>query len=532
MQGKGTRIRIWMLTLAVVLSLAYCGSARGDAPVLSAGERRALKKDIEVLEKQARPFTELFSKTIRLVMPSVVSISTTKKVRVRERLLRPDNFFGPFGSPFRERPRSEPRRPREREFKRSGLGSGFVIDARRGYVVTNYHVVEGVEAENIKLTFYDGRAITAEKVFRDQKTEVAVIKIPTDGLVALEWGDSKNLDVGQWVIAIGSPMGFGNTATSGIISATGTKGRVFGGGRRGSLRVIRNLYAIEDYIQTDTAINPGNSGGPLVTLTGKVIGINTLIVSSSGASAGLGFAVPERLAKPVVEALIEHGRVVRGHLGVSITEPGLVDDDIAWELFEMRTADEVLNTYRIRKDDKGVVVARVLEGGPADEAGIEKGDVITALDGTPVEDMDALRETVAAAEPGTNMKVTLMRKGRTKSVTVTLGEQPGDATMWVLGKGRSQTIEDLGLKVQTLTPEVAAALGYPEGLKGAVITEVRPESPAARGGLQPNDVVVGVGRKSVGSAEEFKEAAGRVGDRGIALRIKRGDDTIFVPLKP
>jgi len=530
MRMKGTSICIWVLSLTMVFGFATCNAEQNDPPI-SAKDRAALQSEIEKLNAQVQPFTELFSKTIQLVMPSVISISTIKKITVQEQPMMPEGFSDPFGFRFRESPfRRSP--PRQREFKRSGLGSGFVINAEKGYVVTNFHVVAGVEAEDIKLTFHDGREVTAEKVYRDQKTEVAVIKIPADGLVALEWGDSKNLEVGQWVIAIGSPMGFGNSATTGIISATSTKDRVFGGGRRGSLRVIQNLYAIEDYIQTDTAINPGNSGGPLVTLTGKVVGINTLIVSSSGASAGLGFAVPERIAKTVANELIDQGRVTRGHLGVSITEPGLIDDEAAWKLFNMRNADDVLDKFHIKKDDKGVVVADVLEGGPADQAKIEVGDVILALDDTPTDNMDTLREIVADSKPGTRIKIHLTRKGRKKTVTVTLGQQPGDARAWAAAQGPSRTLDELGLSVQTLTPEVAMGLGYPENLKGVVVTDVAPDSPATRAKLQPNDVIVGVGRQSVKTAEEFTEAVGRAGERGIALRIKRGDETMFVPLKP
>ena len=213
MKRNAKRILIWLLGVTVVFSLAYCG-AEEVAPPMTPEQRNALSEEVEQLNTQVAPFANLFSKTLELVTPSVVSISTTKKIQVTEQPGSPEELFGPFGFGLPRSPRQS--QPRKREFERSGLGSGFVIDADKGYVVTNYHVVDGVDAEDIKVTFADGREVTANNVFRDQKTEVALISIPAEGLVALEWGDSDALKAGQWVIAIGSPMGFGNTATTGI----------------------------------------------------------------------------------------------------------------------------------------------------------------------------------------------------------------------------------------------------------------------------------------------------------------------------
>ena len=524
--NPGTRITLWTASLAALLAVMLAFPAP-SALGLTSAERADLEKDIERLNKEVQPFTELFSKTIQMVMPSVVSISTTKKVTVPGLSLGPDMPFDQF--PFRFRmPQGE-----EQEREVTGLGSGFVIDAENGYVVTNYHVVDDVEAKDIKIALDDGRELVAESVLKDQKTEVAIIKVEPDGLVGLEWGDSNDIEVGQWVIAIGSPMGFGNTATTGIISAVSTKGRVFGGGRRTDLRVIQNPYAVEDYIQTDTAINPGNSGGPLITLTGKVIGINTLIVSRSGASAGLGFAVPERIGRPVVDALVRHGRVVRGHLGVSIINPADITDASAGELFGMDTADEVLRKYKLEPDAEGVVIAQMLPGGPADEADIRVGDLIVKIGDTPTPDVDTLRDLVAATAPGTKVAVALLREGERETLDVTIGEQPSDASAWAMGgPGESANETRLGLSVQSLTPDVAEALGYPRGLQGVVITEVRPDSPAAAAKLRVNDVVVGVGRTDVSNVGEFLAAVGKMGPRGAALRIKRGDQTMFVPVRP
>ena len=396
---KSTRLAMVLGALLLAASGPVCwGAEAASAP--SEKERQALAKEVEQLREQARPFTDLFVKTIELALPSVVSITTTRTVRVET----PSPEW-PMPFPF-ENPNApnRPPRPRQRERGESvtGLGSGFVVDAAKGFVVTNAHVVRDVKPEHIKLTFQDGREVTAEKVLVDPRTDVAVIKIPADHLVALQWAGPEEIKRGQWVIAVGSPMGFGGSVTAGIISAPSTRHRFFGGGQPGEFRANPgDPYAVEDYIQTDAAINPGNSGGPLLSLDGKVIGINTLIVSSTFSSAGLGFAVPQRLARPVVEALIQNGRVVRGHLGVAIIEPSKIDDEAAWDLFRMRNADEVFNKYHLRKDDQGCVVEEVMPGGPADKAGIQEGDLIRAVGGTPTLDVDRLREVVAATPPGT-----------------------------------------------------------------------------------------------------------------------------------
>jgi len=527
MSGRKEMLRALCLVLGLSLLVGGVG--------LGAPDREKLKQDLERLSVECRPFTDLFSKTIQLVMPSVASISTHRKVKIRVPEFGPEDFFD-LPDPFwfwerRPRERQWPR-PREREFETTGLGSGFVIDAQRGYVVTNAHVVSEVKAEDIQLTFPDGTQLTAQKVLRDPKTDVAVIKVEPKNLVAVEWGNSEDLQIGEWVIAIGSPMGFGNTVTAGIISATSTKNRVIVGGKRLPLRAIRNPYAYEDYIQTDAAINPGNSGGPLVTLGGKVIGLNTLIISSTRAFAGLGFAVPERIARPVVETLIEKGRVVRGHLGVSIINPEQVDDDAAWELFQMRTAEEVFDRFRIKKDDKGALVAGVVPGGPAEKAGIEQGDLILAVDHTPTPDVDTLRDLIAATPPGTKVTITLLRRGRKRKVSVELGEQPEGEVAVATLPGRAFTSEELGLTVQTLTSDLADALGYPSDLEGVVITNVASGSPADKAGLQRNDVILQVGRKQVTSVDDFQEAVKDVGPEGVALLIRRGEETRFISVRP
>ena len=510
--------------LLAVLGPVCCSAETASAPAEK--ERQALAKDVEQLREQARPFTDLFVKTIELALPSVVSITTTRTVRVEAPSEWPLPF--PFENP--NVPRS-PARPRQREHGESvtGLGSGFVVDAVKGFVVTNAHVVRDVKPENIKLTFQDGREVTAEKVLVDSRTDVAVIQIPADHLVALQWAGPEEIKRGQWVIAVGSPMGFGGSVTTGIISAPSTRHRFFNGGQPGAFTANpQDPYAVEDYIQTDAAINPGNSGGPLLSLDGKVIGINTLIVSSTFSSAGLGFAVPQRLARPVVETLIQNGHVVRGHLGVAIVEPSKIDDQAAWDLFKMRNADEVFNKFHLRKDDKGCVVEDVMPGGPADKAGIQEGDLLRAVGATPTLDVDRLREVVASTPPGTEVEVSLVRAGREQKITVTIGEQPTGEKNWAEEGPESSTSEDLGLAVQELTPELADALNYAEDLKGLIVTDVTADGPAAkaRPPVQRNDVILEVNGAAVKNIEEFDAAIRKAKSdkkENIALFVQRGE---------
>ena len=520
--------KLWIATVFLLLA-SVAGTALRDA---SAGDRAQLKREVQRLHRETQGFQDLFRKSIELVMPSVVSISTTRTVRAPALGGRGFEMPMPTPNPFSPFERRRPSPPSTREYKTPGLGSGFVIRAD-GYIVTNYHVVEDTKAEDIKVIFNDGREFTAENVTRDANTEVAVIKIAAKGLLPLDWGDSRKLRAGDWVIAIGSPLGFGSTATTGIVSATSTKDRVIAAGERHDLAVIRRRtgYAIEDYVQTDAAINPGNSGGPLVTLTGEVVGINTLIVSSTRTSAGLGFAVPQKIAQKVVNELISRGRVVRGHLGVSIIAPADINDKAAWELFQMRNADEVLNTYRIRKDDKGTLVASLLSAAPAEKAGIEVGDLITAVGNTPVPDTDTLRQIIAARQPGTKLTITVMRKGREKKISVLLGEQPA-ASVAEAAAGNTFNQADLGATVQTLTPDVAAALGYERALPGVVVTDVDPNSAAARAGLQVNDVIQNVNRTPVRNVKEFEAAMRALDKKGAALRVKRGDTTQYLSVSP
>ncbi|HET6583589.1 MAG TPA: trypsin-like peptidase domain-containing protein, partial [Nannocystaceae bacterium] len=319
-----------------------------------------------------------FKQAIARVGPSVVSIYSTKTV-VRPAMPFGGLFGEPFGGPFGGAPG---------EFQQQGLGSGFVID-RDGHVLTNDHVVSGAQEIRVKLA--DGRERLATVVGTDPSTDLALLKIDGEGLAPLELGASETLEVGDWVLAIGSPFGLSQTVSAGIVSAVG--------------RANMGITDYEDFIQTDAAVNPGNSGGPLVDLGGRVVGINTAIASSNGANNGVAFAVPIDLAKSIVEQLRTKGKVSRGQLGVVISELG----------------PELAKTFDY--EGKGVLVQDVKPNSPAAKAGLEDGDIVVALDGKPTEDAARFRMQIARTAPGTSVKLDVRRHGATKTITVELGER-------------------------------------------------------------------------------------------------------------
>jgi serine protease Do len=522
--------------VAAAVLAAACFGAPAAQP-----DRQQLARELQELNNQAKPFTQLFQKVIDVVAPSVVSVTTVRTVKMSQQSplddFNPFGPFGPFGTPDRDgkTPRRNAPQPRDREFKSPGLGSGFVVDAKNGWVVTNNHVVADVKAEDVKVIFGDGREVVAEKVFADPRTDVAVIKIKPENLVEIAWAGPDEIQRGEWVIAIGSPMGFGSTFTAGIVSAPSTRNRILGGGRLRDLHANQDPYAIEDYIQTDAAINPGNSGGPLVNLSGKVIGINTLIVTPSMANAGLGFAVPVRLARPTVDTLIATGRVVRGHLGVQIASPADIDDQAAWDLFRLRNSDEVLNKFRLKKDDKGVIVVDVKPNGPADKAGLKQGDLILSVNKTPTPDTESLRGVVAKAAPNSSVDLLIMREGREKTLTAKLGEQPtGTEVAWAdKGRDKSSGVSaEVGLTVQTLTPDIAEGLGLPQDLKGVIVVDVAADGPAGQAGIEANDVITRVGKQEVKSLAEFQDAMKKVPPQGVVFLLRRGGESKFVSVKP
>jgi serine protease Do len=434
---------------------------------------------------------ENFSQLAEVAKPAVVNIRTEKTVQGGGKVFR--HFFGnPFGGrerdpfkdffgPFEEGPM--------KEFKQRSLGSGFIID-QEGFIVTNNHVVEG--ADQIKVRLANEEEYDATVVGRDPKTDLALIKIEgAKDLVPLPVGDSDAQEVGTWVVAIGSPFGLEQTVTAGIVSA---KGRIIGSG------------PYDDFVQTDASINPGNSGGPLINMNGEVIGINTAIVASG---QGIGFAIPINMAKDIIAQLKSKGEVTRGWMGVGI-------QDLTPELAEY---------YKV-KGETGVLVTQIFEGDPADKAGIKANDIITAVNGEPVTSSRELSRRIAALGVGQKAKITIMRDGREKTVTVETAKRQDEQT---LASKETENDDKLGLSLQSLEPEIAARLGYDEAEKGVLVTGVEGGSKADKAGVQQGDLVKEINRKPVTGMDDFRKQLNQVkkGDP-IMLLLKRGQSGFIV----
>lgn len=446
-------------------------------------------------------FSKKFEDVAAQYSPLVVSIMSEKVVRQPEMSGNQwpfdDDFFRRFfGTPPRGRQREGDRRAR-------GLGSGVIISSD-GYIVTNNHVVR--DADEVTVSLQNGKKYDAEIVGNDRDTDIAVLKIDAGALQYARWGNSENLRIGQWVLAIGNPFELMNSVTAGIVSALG-RSNVMGGA----------MY--ENFIQTDAAINPGNSGGALVTINGELIGINTAIYSNSGGYMGIGFAVPASMAKRVTEALIRDGKVKRGYLGLY---GGNVDENFVKALG--------------LKNSKGAVVNQVLEDSPADNAGIEDGDVIIELNGEVIESFDDLRIKVAWIPPGTQIPVKIIREGRERTVYVTLKERPGEDEEEEGEESQEELNTKLGFQITDLTPELERRLGY-EGEEGVVVTNVARNSAASDAGLQVRDLIIEVDKKQVSSASEFRRYLEITRSDVILLRVRTNQDDrafyrfIAIPVK-
>lgn len=407
---------------------------------------------------------------------------------------------GPFGNPFGGPDPFEQFRhffgQIPRQYKEHGLGSGVIVSPD-GYILTNNHVVG--RADEIHVTLMDKREFTAKVVGKDPKTDLALIKIDTkQPLPYASLGNSNKAEVGDWVLAIGSPFGFNLTVTSGIISA---KGRALGGN-------------YDNFIQTDASINPGNSGGPLFDTQGQVIGINTAIYSSTGSNAGIGFAIPIDLAKNVMEQLKQHGRVVRGWLGVEIQE---VTPDLA-------------KSFGLA-EPTGALVAGVDKTGPAAKAGIERGDIIVKFGSDVVHDEHELPELVAQTPIGKKVPVELIRGRKHMAIEVTVAELKEQQVASEEGAGTPGS--NWGLTVQDLTPEIARQIGVPI-TKGVVIRGVKPDSPAQEAGLQPGDLILEVDHQKVATADDFATLAksAQKDNKSALLLVQRGDSTLYTVINP
>lgn len=469
--------------------LLICGAiALAGLSTASAGKPKNAQDETASSERstpRGPHSTQGFAPVVKKVLPSVVKVNTTTKGRQVDLRSSPDMAEGPFRWFFG--PQFGGRMPMERweAPPQRGLGSGVIV-SKDGYILTNNHVVEN--ADEVKVTLHDGKEMTAKVVGRDPHTDVAVIKVDERNLPALEFANSDDLEVGDVVLAIGNPFGIGQTVTSGIVSGKG----------RGNIGLD-----YEDFIQTDAAINPGNSGGALVDADGRLVGLNTAILSRTGGNQGIGFAIPVNLAQHVMDNLIKDGRVTRGYIGAMIQD---VTPALAKE-------------FRV-KEQQGVLVGEVKAGGPAAKAGLEAGDIITELNGRKVEDSRTLRLRVAETAPGTSVAMKVLREGETKTIRVTIKELPGQE---LLAKNEKSAASDdgvlNGVTVADVDSQARRQTDLPRNIKGALITEVSPSSPAAEAGLRPGDVITEINRQPVRSADEAVKLTETAKDKTTLLRV-------------
>jgi serine protease Do len=442
-------------------------------------------------------FTTSFAPVVKRVAQSVVKVNVETKSKTiqggqspfgsgNEDMLR--RFFGNqfnFGDGEQGRQQRTFKTPRE-----YGLGSGVIV-SKDGYILTNNHVVDG--ADTIRVTLNDGREFTAKVIGHDPKSDVAVVKIDAKDLPFITIADSDKIEVGDLCLAIGNPFGIGQTVTMGIVSATG----------RGSVGVGTEY---EDFIQTDAAINPGNSGGALVDAEGRLVGINTAILSRSGGNQGIGFAVPINLARTVMESLVTNGKVVRGYAGVSIQDvtPMLADQ------FKLN-------------GQHGALVGDVMPKSPAEKAGLKSGDIIVGFNNKPVVDSRHLKLQVAETAPGSTVPVKILREGREQSVNLTVKELPGTEEIAKAGDKNDSSNDALnGVTVSDLDPAAKGQLKLPQNIKGAVVTQVEQDSPAYDAGLRPGDVIEEINRKAVQTADEAVKLTENMKEKKILLKIWSG----------
>ena len=448
-----------------------------------------------VVDGMRTSYADIVEKT----SPAVVNIISDIKVQQAN---SPDgNFLDQFPLQIPQMPQQQQRPQIER-----GVGSGVIVSAD-GTILTNNHVV--ADATKITVDLNNGKSYEAKVIGTDPPSDLAVLKIEAEGLPFLTLGNSDNVRVGDIVLAIGNPLGIGQTVTAGIISAKGRRTGISDG-------------SFEDFLQTDAPINRGNSGGALVNLSGELIGINSQILAggASGGNIGIGFSIPANMAKVVMEQLVQNGKVRRGMLGINIQN---INEDLA----------KGLNL----KDTKGVLVSNVRTGSAADKAGIKRGDVITAINGETVEDSNVLRNKVAGTLPGNEIKIKFTRDGSEQEVSAVLDELTveGAKSENPQNKNDEQNPTSdgkLGLTLQPLTPEITKQLEIPEDTKGLVVAQTDPNGAAAQTGIRRGDVILEINREQVSTLDEAKSALEKSGDNAILLLISRRGQTSFLTVKP
>jgi serine protease Do len=428
-----------------------------------------------------------YADVVNRVAPAVVTVRSERRVRVPEQF----PFMGLllFGNA----------QPQPHDRLEHGLGSGVIVSVD-GYILTNHHVIDG--AEDIRVEMTDSRTFPAKVVGSDAPSDLAVLKIDATNLPVLPLGDSDRVRVGDVVLAIGNPLGVGQTVTMGIISAKGRQTGLSDG-------------SFEDFLQTDAPINQGNSGGALVNTSGELIGINSQIISPSGGNIGIGFAVPAKMAKSVMDQLAKSGVVRRGMLGVAV-QP--VTSDLASSLG--------------LSDVSGALVSSVQPGGPAERAGVRRGDVIVALNGSPVVDSNALRNQIANTQPGSEVTLTVLRDKREEQVRVKLAELPANSrTADSDNTNNDGSTGTLGIIVQPLTPELAARLNLPIDSQGLVVTDLDESGAAADAGIRPGDVIVEANGQPLHSLVDLRMAIQNTESKPLLLLINRGGDTSFFTVR-
>ena len=482
-----TKKNIKIVLIALLLAGAIAGFGYGMTATAKSGEAQAAATALVSAGSPMVPgnFSDLAEK-LRL---GVVNIQVSKKVKSIGFKNSPGNPFGdrnPFGDFFGPFEGNQPDR------KQQGVGSGFIM-SKEGYILTNNHVVE--DADQIKVKLAGGKEFDGKIVGRDPKTDLALIKIDAASeLQPLKLGNSDDLKVGNWVVAVGSPFGLEQTVTAGIVSA---KGRVIGSG------------PYDNFIQTDASINPGNSGGPLINLQGEVVGINTAIIASG---QGIGFAIPINMAKEVAPQLQKRGHVTRGLLGVAIQD----------------MTPELAKSLGL-KESKGALVSQVVPGGPADKAGIEQGDVIVNFDGQSIGDSKDLPRVVASTTVGKTVTVKLLRDGKEVERQARVGEMEEENTSET---AKNPIHPSLGVTVQNLTPQIARELGLKKSA-GVVVTGVEPGSPAAEAMIQVGDVIQAVNRKPVKNVDDFVKIVEKAkGGGSLLLLVQRGANSLFAAVTP
>jgi serine protease Do/serine protease DegQ len=413
---------------------------------------------------------------VKRISPSVVNIATRGTIKEKPGQRNPlldDPFFRRF---FDTPPDSK---PRERQFQ--SAGSGVIVDAKNGYIITNYHVVEN--ASEITITLLDNRSFAAKIIGSDEGADIAVLQAKQPNLVAMSLGDSAHLEVGDFVVAIGNPFGLQHTVTAGIVSALGRSGI--------------NPEGYEDFIQTDASINPGNSGGALVNLKGELVGINSAILSGSGGNIGIGFAIPVNMVKGVMDQLIKYGQVKRGILGVNI----------------YNVTPEIAKEFGLT-ESTGALVAGVAQGSAAEHAGIKTGDIITSINGTTMKGAGELRNAIGMLRVGDKVEIGLLRDGKPRQVTALIAE-----------RSEAETANAAEINAGL---EGAELVDAPDS-GGVLVRSVQDGSPAAQAGIKTNDLIVGVGRTPVSNTKTFRQAA--KGANVLVLNVRRGSAVLLIPLR-